>query len=216
VNRHPLHSLVANNCNYSVWQSSNPDIGNELSEAPPGSVAIFETPVKWTGSIWFRTGCSLLSSDENYKCETGDCGTGKLCGGGQPTYPVTLVNFSIDQSSVTYEISLIHGFNIPISVMAEGACPTVDCTHDLIKDCPAELLFKNSQGSSVGCRNPCDAMKDPLYCCNSTDQGCQPNKFSDGFKQFCPNATIYPWDVNPPKSECMWANNYTITMCPTT
>ncbi|KAF9598973.1 hypothetical protein IFM89_033318 [Coptis chinensis] len=165
--------------------------------------------------MWFRTGCSLQSLQ--FICETGDCGDDHEvpCDGGQPVYPVTLVNLAINGLSVRYEVSLIHGFNVPVTIQSDGACSSpIGCSHDLNKECPTKLMAKNSKGITVACRNACDALKDPSYCCTGATGACQPNKYSEVFKKFCPLAHVYPREDNPPIYECSASKNYTIVMCP--
>ncbi|KAF5188742.1 Thaumatin-like protein [Thalictrum thalictroides] len=198
--------LIANNCNHSVWQSITPPIeGVEFTEADPGTIGIFETPDVWTGSFWFRTGCN--KQGHSFNCLTGSCLSEK-CDGAKPMYPVTFLNFTINYDSVTYEISLVHGFNIPVSVMARGACPTVHCSSEVLTKCPSELMLKNQNGTVVGCSHPCDVMTDPLYCYAVT------NNYTDSVQKICPDATVYSWDTEAPRYECSWANNYIITLCP--
>ncbi|KAF8395291.1 hypothetical protein HHK36_019234 [Tetracentron sinense] len=209
-----------NMCKYPVWMSASPSIGYSMSEFDQDTLDIFETPEQWSGSIWLRTGCVKNDTSFTLTCATGDCGTNDdLCDGPPPTYPVTLLNFNINHSVVTYEVSLNHGYNVPVRIEpigGTGSCQTVDCIYSIFNVCPAELIFSNSKGAFVGCQSACDALKDPQYCCTgdySSPQACQPNKYSQTFKQVCALAHTYPGDTNPPMQQCTGAN-YNITFCP--
>ncbi|KAK9168553.1 hypothetical protein Syun_000693 [Stephania yunnanensis] len=208
-----------NKCPDTVWVGADPIIDEAQWEFGPGTLTIFETPDQWSGSIWFRTGCTTDAA-QHFSCETGDCGTGLVeCTGGPPKYPATLLNFSINQTVVTYEVSLIHGYNIPITVTPDGGsastCPSLGCTKDLIKSCPDDVLVKNAKGVGVACKSACDAFNDPAYCCTGSFTGvaCKPSKYSNGFKQACPLGHTFPEDSEPPLGSCSGADRYLITMC---
>ncbi|OMO73741.1 Thaumatin [Corchorus olitorius] len=184
-----------NQCSFTVWLAASPSIGDGDPERGPGTLEIFSMPDTWTGSIWARKKCSFNPSMTNFSCETGDCGSGTIdCQSPPPTPPVTLLNFGINQNVVSYEVSLNHGFNVPVRIQpvggslvggGSGPCPVVDCIKDLKDVCDAQLAAGNINGSYVGCNSPCDALKDPKYCCTGSFSGpaCQPNEFSTIFKQ---------------------------------
>ncbi|CAK7343254.1 unnamed protein product [Dovyalis caffra] len=191
-----------NNCLDNVWLSSSPSDGDLDPESGPGTLEIFDMPDPWTGSIWARTKCS--ANDSNYfSCETGDCRSGNLsCQGPQPTFPVTLLNFDIKQNVVSYEVSLVHGHNIAVRIQPDGGslvggsgpCPVVDCIQDISNVCPAPLVAKNENGAYVGCNSACDVLKD-----------CNPNQYTQAFKQLCNLAHIFPGDSTPPLYKCSGA-----------
>ncbi|RVX12001.1 Thaumatin-like protein 1 [Vitis vinifera] len=95
-------------------------------------------------------------------------------------------------------------------------CPTVDCIQDLSNVCPSTLVAKNKDGWAVGCFSPCDAFKDPQFCCtgNFSGQACQPNEYSKRFKELCGLAHTYPADKTPEIYRCKDAATYNITFCP--
>ena len=66
---------------------------------------------EWQGSIWARNKC--ISNESFYfSCETVDwIRHNELSISTTRTYPVTLLNFNINQSVVSYEVSLNHGHN---------------------------------------------------------------------------------------------------------
>ncbi|KAJ0028658.1 hypothetical protein Pint_35757 [Pistacia integerrima] len=214
---------INNECTFTLWLGANPSMGDFNSENGPGTLEIFSLSEPWSGSIWARTKCGMNASNL-FSCETGDCSSGEIvCQGLQPKYPVTLLNLSVSQSVVSYEVSLNHGFNIPIRIQpiggslvdGSGPCPVVDCIQDLGNVCPAELVAKNQNGAYVGCYSACDSLKDPKFCCTGsfTGQACQPNDYSQRFKQLCNLAHTYPTDNDPPTYRCSGAAIYEITFC---
>ncbi|GLT69248.1 hypothetical protein SLA2020_414120 [Shorea laevis] len=191
-----------NQCNYTVWLSASPSIGDADPESGPGTLEIFSMPDQWTGSIWARTKCSFNAS-YYFSCETGDCGSGTQdCQSPPPTYPVTLLNFDIKQPAVSYEVSLNHGHNVPVQIRPDGGslvggtgpCPVVDCVEDISNVCPSPLVAKNKDGCRPG--------------------ACQPNDYSKTFKRVCKLAHTYPGDNDPPTYKCSGARTYNITFCP--
>ncbi|WCJ34430.1 Pathogenesis-related thaumatin superfamily protein [Euphorbia peplus] len=204
-----------NNCLQTLWLSASPSDGDLDPEVGPDTLEIFSMSDPWTGSIWLRTKC-VTNLTGYVSCETGDCGSGETeCQGPLPTYPVTLLNFDIQNNVVQYEVSLIHGHNIGVRIQpnggslvagGSGACPVVDCIADISNVCPASLVATNPNGNYVGCYNPCDTIKDPKYCGF--------NEYSQRFKDLCGLAHIYPGDNSPPLYKCSGAKSYNITFCP--
>ncbi|OMO84085.1 Thaumatin [Corchorus olitorius] len=214
-----------NQCSFTVWLAASSSIADFDPERGPGTtLKIASVPDTWTGSIWARTKCSFNPSMTKFSCETGDCGNGIDCQSPPPTPPVTLLNFGISQNVVSYEVNLNHGFNVPVRIQpvrgslvgGSRPCPVVDCIKDLKDVCPAQLAAGNSNGAYVGCNSPCDALKDPKYCCTGSFSGsaCQPNEFSRTFKQVCQLAHTFPGDNDPPIYQCSGATAYNITFCP--
>jgi len=214
-----------NKCSYPVWLAARPSIGDSDPERGPDTLEIFSMPDQWTGSIWARTKCSFNAS-YYFSCETGDCGSGfKECQNRPPALPVTLLNFEIKPSFVSYEVSLNHGHNIPVRIQPDGGsllggagpCPVVDCIKAISDVCPSPLVAQNSDGRYVGCYSACDKFKDPKYCCTgnySSPGACQPNDYSQTFKRLCKLAHTYLGDNDPPTYKCTGATRYNITFCP--
>ncbi|KAJ0081224.1 hypothetical protein Patl1_10005 [Pistacia atlantica] len=213
-----------NLCTFKIWLASRPSGADFESESSPGSTDIIILPDTWKGSIWARTKCSTNASNY-FSCETGDCGSGKdYCRDPPPTYPVTLLNLDFNKKTVlSYEVSLNHGFNIPIRFEpldgtlfgGDRKCPVVDCIADISNVCPSFLVAKNQNGAYVGCYSACDALKDPKYCCTGkfTGPDCQPNEYSKTFKDLCNLAHTYPGDNDPPTYKCSEGTSFNITFC---
>ncbi|KAK4281545.1 hypothetical protein QN277_013023 [Acacia crassicarpa] len=209
-----------NQCPYTVWRAASTDMVDAEPDLPPDVQTTYSMDDRWTGSIWVRTQCSNNASFY-FSCQTGDCGTGKkICAGPQPSNPVTLLNFDINNPVVSYEVSLIHGQNMRVRIQPNGGtlvdgsgpCPVVDCAIDLKDVCPPSLVAANREGRYAGCYSACDVLREPKYCCSNSS--CQPDEYSKKNKELCPMAHTYPGDSNPPKYKCKGADSYDVTFCP--
>ncbi|KAG5003063.1 hypothetical protein JHK86_027202 [Glycine max] len=209
-----------NLCSDTLWRASNPSIGDLEPDLPRDTYEIFNMDDHYSGSIWVRTGCSTNASNY-FSCETGDCGNGIMeCAGLNPSFPITQLNFVVNNPIVSYEVSLKHGQNMLVRIKPNGGtlvdgsgpCPMVDCNKELSSVCPLDLIAGNKNDQYVGCNSPCDGYKDPKYCCNGN--GCQPDEISVKYKGLCPFAHTYPGDNQPPIYQCKGADSYDITFCP--
>ncbi|KAK8614140.1 hypothetical protein V6N13_122514 [Hibiscus sabdariffa] len=103
----------------------------------------FVAPWSWNGQIWARKGCKF---DSNWQpaCETGDCDGRLQCNGliGKP--PATLVQVVLqgDKSKPNfYDVSLVDGYNLPVSVATRPfspKCTIRGCSKNLNNLCPQE------------------------------------------------------------------------------
>ena len=85
-----------NRCTESIWLGATPSIGDSDPEFTSGTLKRLQMPDQWKGFIWGRTKCSLNASNY-FSCETGDCGSNKICRWPEPNSPVTILNFTINQ-----------------------------------------------------------------------------------------------------------------------
>ncbi|KAH7098331.1 Osmotin, thaumatin-like protein [Auriculariales sp. MPI-PUGE-AT-0066] len=232
---------VKNNCAYTVWpavyttpspQTSYPDVETGW-EAAPGSVRKFNVPENWiSGRIWGRTGCDFSTNLPGAtQCQTGACNGGLLCdpntGTGVP--PASLAEWTLGGDGIDwYDVSLVDGSNIPMSITAEG-CQTADCPADLNEGCPDAIAAKDPSGKIVGCKSACMANLDgntggdSALCCSgshNTPATCPPSgvTYYDHFKNGCPNSYVYAYDES--SGTALWtcdAKNkkpdYTLTFC---
>ncbi|KAJ7281112.1 thaumatin-like protein [Mycena rebaudengoi] len=231
---------VKNNCKITVWPAIFTDLnaGSALPdhptgwEAAPGSSVSFNVPDNWNaGRIWGRTGCDFSTNPGPNSCATGGCNGGLLCdphsGTGVP--PVTLGEWTLSGGGTTdnYDVSVVDGFNIPMTVTNNVNCPVPSCPVDLNANCPAELAQADKSGSIVGCQSACKANLDgnpqnsrnccsgdfnlPATCPNSTVQ------FYSFFKSACPNSYVYAYDESSGTALWFCAANlradYTVQFC---
>ena len=146
---------------------TTPGTGGEIPnvptgwEQPAGAVQEFDVPENWiSGRLWGRTGCDFSTPlPGSTQCVTGACNGGLLCdpqtGTGVP--PASLAEWTFGGDGIDwYDVSLVDGSNIPMSITAEG-CPTADCPADLNVGCPDELAQRDGAGNILGCKSACFA-----------------------------------------------------------
>ncbi|MCO5573804.1 hypothetical protein L7F22_027579 [Adiantum nelumboides] len=231
---------LVNSCSYQIWPgvSGTPPLGAGGFTLPPGQSTVLRPPSGWSGRIWGRTGCAFDANTGQGACATGDCGGILECKGAGGAPPVTLAEFTLGDKDF-YDVSLVDGYNLPLTVSAIGAdvaptggagtggttfvCATAGCTSDALlggtggATCPAQLIQTNSAGQAVACRSACEAFAAPQYCCTgafSTPQTCGPSSYSQLFKSACPTAYSYAYDDPSSTFTCGGAAGYTITFCP--
>ncbi|KAI0777230.1 Osmotin thaumatin-like protein [Trametes elegans] len=232
---------VVNHCSYTVWYiftdlnvgSAIPDHPNGRAwwEQAAGQTVSFNVPNNWkAGRIWGRRGCDFSKTQGPNSCLDGGCNGGLVCdphtGTGVP--PVSLAEFTLGTNGTpdNYDVSLVDGSNIPISIQNNKKCAVADCPVDLNPKCPAPLAGpKDANGNVVGCKSACVAgLGDPTNnpnCCtgtHSTPQTCPSSgvQYYSYFKQNCPNAYAYAYDDATSLKTCdaSLEADYTITFCP--
>ncbi|KAJ7056771.1 thaumatin-like protein [Mycena amicta] len=233
---------VVNNCTYTIWPALFTDLhaGNAVPSqatgwvAPPSSSVSFEVPDNWAaGRIWGRTECDFSVNPGPNSCVTGGCNGGLLCdpnsGTGVP--PATLAEFTLDGDGGTLDnldVSIVDGFNIPITITNNVGCSIPSCPVDVDLDCPTPLQTKDSNGIVKGCLSACKANLDgnqqnSTNCCSgdfSLPQTCPSSgvEFYDFFKGSCPDSYAYAYDES--SGTALWFCNstlkadYTVTFCP--
>lgn len=165
---------------------------------PSGQASDVSVPSDLMGArIWGRTGCS--SSGTN--CATGDCGALE-CAGRQGQAPATLAEFGLCEWQCLdfYDISLVDGFNLPLTFKPKNPfpgveCPSLVCSADVNSVCPDDLkVFVN--GQVVACQSSCVKYHDDKDCCEGAynNPSCPPSPSSAVFHSSCPNAYSYAKD----------------------
>ncbi|KAJ7782572.1 thaumatin [Mycena maculata] len=232
---------VTNSCSYTVWPAiftggtdkpSQPT-GCVPWEAAAGSTTSFTVPDDWvSGRIWGRTDCDFTKPDVS-SCSTGSCNGGLLCAavGGTGIPPVTVAEWTLGANGQpdNYDVSLVDGFNIPMSVVPTAGCPTAACTADLNTNCkPPGARRLQGPGGIVGCKSACAASVDNTpadspNCCTGSHNvpaTCPPSgvQYYSYFKQPCPDSYAYAYDES--SGTALWtcaanlAADYTVTFCP--
>eukprot|EP00252_Welwitschia_mirabilis_P016672 TRINITY_DN3690_c0_g1_i1.p1 TRINITY_DN3690_c0_g1~~TRINITY_DN3690_c0_g1_i1.p1 ORF type:complete len:237 (+),score=9.49 TRINITY_DN3690_c0_g1_i1:49-759(+) len=210
---------VRNNCAQTVWAASlKPSGGKRLTKGQTWTINV--AAGTQAGRIWGRTGCNF-SSGSGQKCKTGDCGGALQCTvSGTP--PTSLVEYSLNagtnKNQDFYDLSLVDGFNLPVSISptktgASKNCTSISCSADLNKNCPSELKVDG------GCKSACNAFpKRDDYCCRGkygSAQTCSSNKYSKYFKNACPDAYSYAYDDKTSTFSCpSGSTDYNIVFCP--
>ncbi|XP_050224223.1 thaumatin-like protein [Mercurialis annua] len=223
---HQVTFYLHNKCPFPVWPATASNTGHPVIARggfylPSGKIQRVDAPWDWTGRIWARTGCNF-NSNWQPACETGDCDGRLECNGLIGTPPATLVQISLQADKRQpnfYDISLVDGYNIPISITNKQLSPkcTINgCLKSLLKSCPYELQVVNDNGDVVACKSGCLAFNSDSFCCRNeygTPQKCKPNVYSKIFKDACPNYYSYAFDSPSPLVNCA-SNEYVITFCP--
>lgn len=135
---------------------------------------------------------------------------------------MTLVQFSLEADKGKpnfYDVSLVDGYNLPISVSSRpkaSNCGIGECLKDLKTRCPDKLQVLNSKGEVVACKSACLAFDKDSFCCRNeygSPAKCKPSVYSKLFKDACPSYYSYAFDSPPPLVNCK-SNEYVITFCP--
>ncbi|ONH95088.1 hypothetical protein PRUPE_7G051100 [Prunus persica] len=144
---HAATMSFKNNCPYTVWpvtltSDGKPQLSPTGFELASQASFQLDTPVPWSGRFWARTGCSTNASG-NFVCATADCASGQVtCNGTDGFPPATLAEFSIPAGGGQdfYDVSLVDGFNLPMSVTPQGGtgtCKTSSCAANVNAVCPS-------------------------------------------------------------------------------
>ncbi|KIL68391.1 hypothetical protein M378DRAFT_71776 [Amanita muscaria Koide BX008] len=227
---------VYNHCPFTIWslytgdKNTVPNYQTGWTAAPLTSVT-FDVPENWNaGRIWARRNCDFSSDSGPNSCVDGGCVGGLQCT--LPgVLPATLAEFTLSTSDGNdyYDVSLVDGYNLPVSITNTAGCHIANCPVDLDPNCPGPLRGPNdSNGSSVGCKSACGANLDgnptnSANCCtgsHSTPATCPSSgvAYYSYFKGNCPNSYAFAYDES--SGSALWtcpsskAAGYTITFCP--
>ncbi|KAK2995588.1 hypothetical protein RJ640_000064, partial [Escallonia rubra] len=207
---------IINSCKETIWPAVTP--GESFNGGgfalKPGQSIVLTAPIGWSGRIWGRTGCNFNQNGQG-KCDTGNCGTSLKC---TTSYepPVSLAEFTL-ASPDFYDVSLVDGFNLPMSIKAingRGNCSTAGCDGDLRQNCSRELQ-RRANGKVVACRSACDVFNTDEYCCrgvHGNSATCQPTSYSKKFKEVCPNSYSYAYD-DPSSIFTCSGTDYVVSFC---
>ncbi|KAI4333352.1 hypothetical protein L6164_018178 [Bauhinia variegata] len=216
-----------NNCAFTIWPGTlsgggTPQLSSTGFELAPYSSSNLDVPAPWSGRFWARTHCFTDPSGK-FSCVIGDCGSGNIsCNGAGANPPVSLAEFTLAANGGKdfYDVSLVDGFNLPLSITAQGgseSCNSTSCPANVNNVCPQNFAVKGSDGSVLACKSACLALKKPEYCCTGafdTPQKCPPTNYSKIFKGQCPQAYSYAYDDQTSTFTCSGGANYVITFCP--
>nr|AEY75256.1 osmotin-like protein [Atriplex canescens] len=205
----PTHATtftVKNNCGYTVWGAATPGGAKELPAN--GGSWTFNIPAGTASCrVWGRTGCTS-NGGNNLQCTTGGCGNALFdCGMNSGAPPLTIAEYTLTNTHDTIDISLVDGFNVPMSF---GGCPnSPSCAANIIDSCPSDLKVNG------GCLSACNKYNTDEYCCRGQyEQNCPPNRYSKIFKGLCPQAYSYAKDDQSSTFTCPSGTNYVVTFCP--
>ncbi|XP_026290384.1 uncharacterized protein LOC113215046 isoform X2 [Frankliniella occidentalis] len=204
---------IVNRCPYKVWPATGGAPWEGWALEPQQSIDVYRD-AGWSGRFWARTECNFNQAGEG-GCKTGDCNGLSCRAGGAP--PASLAEFTLAGFGGMdfYDVSLVDGFNIPVSVRSQGgsgSCRETSCKFNINSVCPPELQDKGG----AACKSACLAFGDPKYCCTgdfNDPNRCKPTHYSELFHNHCPDAYSYAYDDLRATFTCSRAD-YTITFCP--
>ncbi|GAA5886488.1 hypothetical protein JCM6882_001653 [Rhodosporidiobolus microsporus] len=226
---------VKNNCRYQIWPAIFTSAGTAPEHATgwrakPGSSVSFKVAEDWNGRIWGRTGCDFSTGSKlPSTCLTGGCNGGLECArsGGTGVSPASLAEFNLNDANDWYDVSLVDGFNLQMSITNNKGCKSPTCGVDLNPKCPAELSVHNPKGKTVGCLTACGANLDgnpanSQNCCSgdySTPDKCPASgvQYNSFFKKYCKDAYSFAYDES--SGSALWTckhslkADYTVTFC---
>ncbi|CAA0830340.1 Pathogenesis-related thaumatin superfamily protein [Striga hermonthica] len=219
-NVHSAVFTIKNNCPYTIWPATLTGSGSQSQtgfELPSQATKSLDIASPWSGRFWARFECSY---GDKFTCLSADCGSGQVeCSQAGAAPPASLVEFTLggDGGKDFYDISLVDGYNLPVSVSGAN-CPTVACPVDISNNgCPDELAVRDPSGGAIGCKSACLAFNQPQYCCTGdygTPDKCPPTFYSMIFKSMCPQAYSYAYDDKTSTFTCPTGGDYLITFCP--
>lgn len=220
---------IKNNCPFTIWPGTltgagKPQLSSTGFELDSGASKTLDVPAGWSGRFWARSQCTVDGTGK-FTCGTADCGSGQvLCNGAGAIPPATLVELTLAETADRqdfYDVSLVDGFNLPVSLAPQGGsagCGSTSCPANVNAVCPEELAVKSaSDGSVIGCKSACLAFNQPQYCCTGdfgSPDRCPPTEYSRIFKDQCPQAYSYAYDDKTSTFTCTGGANYAITFCP--
>ncbi|XP_054790769.1 thaumatin-like protein [Prosopis cineraria] len=213
-----------NKCSHSVWPGIQPSAGKLLLarggfKLPPNMSHALKLPPLWSGRFWGRHGCAFKASGRG-RCKTGDCGGSLFCNGTGGTPPATFVEFFLGKHHDSYAISLVDGYNLPVSITpygGSGTCGDVRCVmSDLNLICPAALQVRShDKRALVACKSACfvaiNAMSPVPW---GPSSAFMPTADCMMFKMSCPQARFSAYDDPTSMARCTADTNYVITFCP--
>ncbi|KAK8933524.1 Thaumatin-like protein [Platanthera zijinensis] len=221
---------IRNDCSFEIWpgvaaNAGHPVIADGGFFLPPGGEKRIQAPPSWTGRLWARTGCNF-SSILKPACQTGDCQGLLACNGTIGLPPATLLEVFLALSTQEetskpsfYDVSLVDGYNIPISVSSKPPnpkCSIQGCKRSVNDVCPQELQILDTGGDVIACKSACLAFDRDVFCCRESygsPEKCKPSIYSKLFKEACPSYFSYAYDAPTPLVRCS-SKSYVITFCP--
>ncbi|XP_022775019.1 thaumatin-like protein [Durio zibethinus] len=213
-------------CPHPVRPGIQPSAGKPLLarggfKLPPNKAYSMSLLPLWSGRFWGRHGCSFDASGRG-RCATGDCGGSLFRNGLGSTPPATLAEITIGKELDFYNISLVDGYNIAMSITpfkGSGKCSNAGCVNDLNLMCPVGLQVRSRDNKRVvACKSACFAFNSPRNCCTGafgTPPSRNPTAYSKIFKAACPKAYSYAYDERTSIATCS-RGSYLVALCPTT
>ncbi|KAI9483229.1 MAG: thaumatin [Benjaminiella poitrasii] len=207
--------VVKNNCGSVITvgiltngvSSSLPEQSFDLTPSASNS---FSQSDNWGGRVWARYHCSGSAGKDTTNC-------------GVPgaTNPASLAEFFFKGSNGMdyYDISLVDGYNLPISISPSGgsspngySCGSPSCS---VSSCPPEYAVMDATGNVMSCQSACSKTGSAQDCCTGrydTPSTCNPSGNANSIKKMCPDAYSFAYDDQKSTYDCD-ASGFTVTFC---
>jgi Thaumatin family len=154
-----------------------------------GSSTSVSLAANWAGRTWARVDC-VSSSDQSNNQQCGSPGTPN---------PASLAEFTFEGSGNQdfYDLSMVDGYNLPISIAPIGASQgstKYDCgspTCQTLPTCPSDLTVLTTEGDLLACQSDCSHYNEAQYCCTGAYNSaatCNGGPYAPLIKSACPDA----------------------------
>ncbi|GKD28939.1 G-type lectin S-receptor-like serine/threonine-protein kinase [Tanacetum coccineum] len=136
------------------------------------------------------------------------------CNGRTYKTPVTIAEISIINGDDSYDVSIMNGFNLPMTVeptTVQSFRPKVGCANDLNQQCPLDLRLEGGRG----CKSACQVFPSKDYCCEPVIAGtCNPTSYGELFNLVCPKSVTFEYGRS---RRVIYSNggDYTVRFCDT-
>jgi len=205
---------VKNNCQSTMtmgWLTNGQSNDHTtLVDINAGASSTITPGGNWGGRVWGRNKCD--HSDMLY------CGTS---GGAAPASLAEFL-FSGSNGQDYYDVSLVDGYNIPISISVDGGQSSGQDSYQCgspaalsLPQCPSANVVKDNSGNYVGCKSTCSLDNTPETCCTgdyNTPSKCTTNAFAKLVKASNPTAYSFAYDDKTSTFACS-PSGYTVTLC---
>ncbi|KAI9316703.1 thaumatin [Dichotomocladium elegans] len=204
---------VINKCKASltigVLTNGKPS-SDQTFELDTGSSQTISKSDNWGGRIWGQYHCSSGNKNSD------------ICGTPGTKNPASLAEFFFHGNGGHdyYDISLVDGYNLPLTIKPKGSASTKGKYHcgspscD-VPDCPKENTIVDSSGTVIGCQSSCSATSSDEDCCKGSYDDpnvCKPDERSTAVKQSCPDAYSFAYDDQSSTYNCI-DDEYEVTFC---
>ncbi|XP_044463696.1 thaumatin-like protein 1b [Mangifera indica] len=191
---HSATFTLKNNCAFTIWPRILTGKGKLILsglELVSQASSTSDMSPPWSGRMWAQSN-STKNACGKFTCATTDCGAPAVecnCAGGIP--PTSLVVFTLAENGGQdfYNVSLLDGFNLPLSITPQGGtdtCPSTSCPKNVNLTCPSELAVSDSTGSVIVCKSACLTFNQSQYCCTGDfclPETCPTTTYSKIFKK---------------------------------
>lgn len=212
---------VVNNCRDVIWPGLFSQAGSASSggfELHPQEQQVVNVTNDWDGRMFARQGCVFNSTMA--ACQVCNCGPDMACpGSNQPPCSLGEWNMNGYANQTFFDMSLVDGFNVGISIHAVQANVTPVCNSHLDDfGCPPGLKRYDADGNYEACWSFCAYSQMSVFCCTGSydsPQSCRVHGSARTAKHHCPDAYTWPFDDKTSTFTVPSSNDFVVHFCPT-